>query len=1102
MTTATLRPPATSGAILQWRSLKTRMTIFTLTFFLVGIWSLSFYVGYTLQNDMKNVLGEQQFSTVSIIASDINDALDERLKSLEMMAAKITPAILGNAAATQTFLDSQIPFRRLFNFGGLVTRLDSVTIADVPVSGRIGIDYSDREYMVEALKGKTAIGKPVLGRKSQSPVIMMTAPIRDADGKVMGVLAGATDLSKPNFLSKIADNRYGKTGGYLLVAPQHKLVVTGTDKSRIMQPIPAPGINPLFDRYVQGFEGSGVVVDSRGLEVLSSGKHIPVAGWIIVGRIPTEEAFAPIRAMMRRLLLAAIFLTLLAGGLTWWMLKRQLAPVFSTIKTMAVLSNTDRPLQPLPVTRQDEIGELIGGFNHLLENLSKREAALRESKAAVRNKLKAILEPDGDVSTLNLADIIDHEALQNMMEDLYRLTKMSSAVMDLSGKILVAVGWQDICTKFHRVHPDTLKNCRESDVVLAGGPPAGTFHAYRCKNNLWDAATPIKVSGRHLGNIYIGQFFYEDEIPDYELFRSRARQYGFDEKEYLAALDRVPRWRREAVDAAMSFYAKLAGMISSLSYSTVMLSRALSRNELATRQLAESDERYRTLFKGINDAVFVHDMGEDGLSGRFLQVNEVACSRLGYTREELLSLTPREITIPEEYERIAGKRMDLAAKGDILVETIHVTKDGREIPVESNIREFQYLGRQAALSIARDISERKQAEDEKTKLESHLQQAQKMESVGRLAGGVAHDFNNMLGVILGHAELAMEQIDPAHPLHADLREIRKAAERSSDLTRQLLAFARKQVVSPAVLELNDTVAGMLKMLQRLIGEDIHMAWLPGRDLWPVKMDPSQIDQILANLCINARDAIAGVGKVTIETGNVGFDGGYCADHAGFVPGEHVMLAVSDDGCGMDKETQDKIFEPFFTTKGVGKGTGLGLATVYGIVKQNNGFINVYSEPGHGTTFRIYLPRQTGKSEQARTKGPQEPVMRGPETVLVVEDEPALLDLNKLLLEKQGYHVLTAGAPGEALRLAGEHAGEIHLLMTDVVMPEMNGRDLARKMLSLYPNLKCLFMSGYTANVIAHHGVLDDGVHFIQKPFSRKDLAVKVREALDRKQMDG
>ena len=401
----------------------------------------------------------------------------------------------------------------------------------------------------------------------------------------------------------------------------------------------------------------------------------------------------------------------------------------------------------------------------------------------------------------------------------------------------------------------------------------------------------------------------------------------------------------------------------------------------------------------------------------------------------------------------------------------------------------------AGIIVFIDITERMRADAENAKLEAQLQQAMKMESVGRLAGGVAHDFNNMLGIIIGHAELAMREMVPTNPLHAHLEEICKAANRSADLTRQLLAFARRQTVAPKVLYLNETVEGMLKMLRRLIGENIDLGWQPKTNLWPVKVDPSQIDQILANLCVNAQDAISGVGKIIIETGNCILEKEYCSVHAGFTPGEYVMLTVSDDGCGMDKKTVTNIFEPFFTTKEMGKGTGLGLATVYGIVKQNEGFINVYSEPGLGTRFSIYLPRHKGKAVPLPQEALAKPVARGNETILLVEDESAILTLITMMLTKLGYTVLTACTPGEIIRLAGEHAGEIHLLMTDVVMPEMNGRDLAGNLLSRYPHIRHLFMSGYTADVIAHNGILDDGVNFIQKPFSMKELAAKVREAL-------
>jgi two-component system cell cycle sensor histidine kinase/response regulator CckA len=395
-----------------------------------------------------------------------------------------------------------------------------------------------------------------------------------------------------------------------------------------------------------------------------------------------------------------------------------------------------------------------------------------------------------------------------------------------------------------------------------------------------------------------------------------------------------------------------------------------------------------------------------------------------------------------------------------------------------------------------DITERKEAENEQERLMAQLTQAQKMESVGRLAGGVAHDYNNISSIIIGFSELALDNVEQSDPLHDDLIEILTAARRSTEITRQLLAFARQQTIAPKILDLNDTIGNMLKMLRRLIGEDIDLAWLPGAEVWPIKIDPSQVDQIMANLCVNARDAIADVGKVTVETKNISFDEDYCADHIGFSPGEYVLLAVSDDGSGIAPEILEKVFEPFFTTKGLGKGTGLGLATVYGIVKQNNGFINVYSEQGKGTTIKVYLSRHAGQAVAANREEISEiPLSRG-ETLLLVEDDGSILKVGKRILEELGYTVLAANTPNEAISLAKEHSGKINLLITDVVMPEMNGRELSKQLQKVYLNLKILFMSGYTANVIAHRGVLDDGVCFIPKPFSKKDMAVKVREVLD------
>jgi two-component system, cell cycle sensor histidine kinase and response regulator CckA len=513
--------------------------------------------------------------------------------------------------------------------------------------------------------------------------------------------------------------------------------------------------------------------------------------------------------------------------------------------------------------------------------------------------------------------------------------------------------------------------------------------------------------------------------------------------------------------------------------------------------LRESEELYTRLVNTIPEVVV-----RTSLDGKILFVNENAVQTSGYNRQELEGRNLFDFIPPDEHAKTIQNIKNMLEQGIHSPNEYHlITKDGRIIPFE--ITSDVFRGKDGTpcgfVHVCRNISQRKQAELEKEQLQERLNQAQKMESVGRLAGGVAHDFNNMLSVILGHTELAMGDAESDQPLYTHLLEIRKAAERSADLTRQLLAFARKQTVSPRVIDMNQTVEGMLKMLQRLIGEDIHLDWQPCMNSWPVKVDPSQVDQILANLCVNSRDAIAGVGKISIELGNIHIDEAFCAGHPYLITtGDYILLAVSDDGHGMDREVQNRLFEPFFTTKDIGKGTGLGLSTVYGIVKQNKGFINVYSEPGQGTTFRIYLPRYTGAAEQTKTEQPQGSMIGGHETVLVVEDESSILDLCKIMLEQQGYEVLAAATPTEAIELAGGHSGEIHLLITDMVMPGMNGRDLAKRFLSIYPDMKCLFMSGYTPNMIAHQGILDEGVYFIQKPFSKNDLTTRVREILDQK----
>lgn len=484
--------------------------------------------------------------------------------------------------------------------------------------------------------------------------------------------------------------------------------------------------------------------------------------------------------------------------------------------------------------------------------------------------------------------------------------------------------------------------------------------------------------------------------------------------------------------------------------------------------------------------------------GTTVQVNEAYCRMVQKSREELERHSLAIVYKAGDRQRILEAYKSRFAHEDISArqETRLALWNGRDIWFEVSNTFFNQPGQpRLVLSQFRDVTDRKRAEEEKAKLQAQLLQAQKMESVGRLAGGVAHDFNNMLQVILGNVALALEHATPGSQLSEDLHEIQNSAQRSADLTRQLLAFARKQTVNPRVLDLNDTVEGMLKMLHRLIGEHIHLSWNPGNGLWPVKIDPAQIDQILANLTVNARDAIATEGKVIIETRNMALDDAFAQTHPDCQPGEYVMLAVSDTGKGMDPAAKGHLFEPFFTTKELGKGTGLGLATVFGIVKQNFGLIDVYSEVGHGTTVKIYLPRSESPATPVMA-AEQSLSLRGSETVLLVEDEEQILTLGQRILAQQGYQVLMARGPKEAIKLASEHSGPIQLLVTDVVMPTMNGKELMSRIQELQPGIKCLFMSGYTADLIAHHGVLAEGIQFIQKPFTISTLAEKVRHVLE------
>jgi PAS domain S-box-containing protein len=532
-----------------------------------------------------------------------------------------------------------------------------------------------------------------------------------------------------------------------------------------------------------------------------------------------------------------------------------------------------------------------------------------------------------------------------------------------------------------------------------------------------------------------------------------------------------------ALARALADHAAIA-LANSRSYTAERQARAVAERALA--DLQASEECYRLMFDNSPLPKWMYDAG----TLRFVDVNSTAVRDYGYSREEFLAMTVKDLRLPEE----VGALPDGAAPAG----KFHVLKlrkkNGEVITVEVTSHALTFGERTCRLAVGRDVTER-------LRLEQQLRHSQKMEAVGRLAGGIAHDFNNLLSVVLSYGEMVLNELKPGEPIRDDIEEIRKAGTRAAHLTRQLLMFSRQQVIEPKVIDLNDLLIGMDAMLQRILGADIELVSIPARPIGRVRVDPGSIEQVIMNLVVNARDAMPTGGKLTMETANVVLDDEFARMHHGVVPGRHVMLAVSDTGTGIDKATLERIFEPFFTTKERGKGTGLGLSTVLGIVQQNQGSIWVYSEPGQGTTFKVYLPRVDAAVDTLRPVDTATD-LRGSETILLVEDDDQLRVVAQEILRKSGYRVIEARHAGDAVLHAEKHPDTIHLLLTDVVMPKMSGPELAKRLAGSRPDMKVLCMSGYTDDSIVRHGVLESRIAYLQKPLTPESLVRKVREVLD------
>jgi PAS domain S-box-containing protein len=570
----------------------------------------------------------------------------------------------------------------------------------------------------------------------------------------------------------------------------------------------------------------------------------------------------------------------------------------------------------------------------------------------------------------------------------------------------------------------------------------------------------------------------------------------FDHRIQIETNDEISDLTRsfnQMLEDLRSFRAQVEERNVDLTAANQQMQEEIDERKQVEGALRESEERYRTAIEHSNDGIVI-DKG-----GRHLFVNQKFVDIFGYDNpEEVVGKPLSTIVHPDDLDRVKETVLK-RQKGEVVqacYEFKGIRKNGEVLDIEVSATKTIYRGEIVSLVYLRDITERKRTEEEKVILQEQLRQSQKMEAIGQLAGGIAHDFNNLLTVIKGYCQFSLPELKKDDPLRENILEIDSAADRAANLTRQILAFSRRQVMEMQVLDVNTLLRDLDKMLRRVIGEDIELVTLLAADLGRIKTDPGQIEQVVMNLAVNARDAMPNGGKLTIETANVELDQAYARSHISVVAGRYVMFSVSDTGVGMTPNVRDRIFEPFFTTKEKGKGTGLGLSTVYGIVKQSDGNIWVYSEPGHGTTFKIYLPRVDEPLEEARKGMVKDGLPLGKETILLVEDEQEVRRLTAKILEKQGYEVLEASNGDEAFAIGAKWKNPIHLLLTDVIMPGMSGCQLVDQFSTVYQDIKVLYMSGYTDSAIVHHGVLEEGSNYLQKPFTPNTLACKVRQVLD------
>jgi len=961
-------------------SLKTRISLVALGVFLVSIWSLSFYASRMLREDMQRLLGEQQFSTVSLIAGEINDELDNRLRTLEKVAQRITPAMMADAPALQAFLSGSPALHTLFNAGNVIFDARSTALADFPaVPGRVGVTYKELSIVRAALdEGKSSFGKPMLSKTSSrgNPIIGFGVPIRNAQGMVIGVLAGVTDLSKANFMSHITQNRYGKTGGYILVAPKYRLIVTATEKSLIMTPLANNGTDPLIERFIQGYEGTGILINPLGVEVLASAKGVPVAGWYVAAALPTDEAFAPIRTMQLRMLLATLLLTLLAGGLTWWLLKRQLLPLLTTVTSLATMTEANQPLQALPIARSDEIGQLLAGFNRLLEILGEREQALKESEARYRL----------------LADHVS-DVLWVLNLEQGRTVYVSPSVERLRGyavqevlaqpveQVMTAASYANVQTWIAERSRLFLSGAEgphayldEVEQTRKDGSTVWTEAATRYIRNERGELTVLGVS-RDISERkrlerereqYFRFFLLTTDamcIADpFGCFRqvnpAMVRLTGYSESELVAKpfLDFVLAEDRQrtaeemklqvAVRPSMQFenrYVCKDGRVIFLSWTayydnndnvTYATARDITRIKEAERSLQESESRFRRMFEH-NDAVMLL---LDSNSREIVDANAAAAGFYGYSVERLKTMRIDQINNLPQAEVAANLKQATAHEHNFFVFP-HRLAGGEIRTVEVRSSPVEVGGRVLVFSIVQDVTERERVAADLKRSNAELEQ---------FSYSISHDMRQPLRMISSYLQLL--ELGLADKLDAEKREYLNfaadGARRLDLMLVKLLEYSRvgRKGEPPAWLQSRTLLDEALLFLQPAIAEARAEVRIEGD--WPrIFVSPDELLRLLQNLIGNAiKFRVAGrTPQIAVASETVGSEW---------------RVSVADNGVGILPDQIGRLFQVFqrLRSRADYEGTGIGLALCRKIAERHGGRIWAESKgEGEGSRFCFELP---------------------------------------------------------------------------------------------------------------------------------------------------